>query len=50
MRSSRSEVGDFWMVVCGEHSDGANVNCGEWVTPLDALTILHAAVGRVEIG
>lgn len=38
------------MMVCGEHSDGVNVNCGGWVMPLDALTILPAAVGRVEIG
>jgi len=41
MRSSRSEVGDFWMVVCGAHSDDANVNCGGRVTPLDTLTILQ---------
>ena len=28
LRISRSEVCDLWIVVCGEHSDDANVNCG----------------------
>jgi len=28
LRISRSEVCDLWTVVCGEHSDDANVNCG----------------------
>ena len=34
---------------CGEHSNGANVNCGGRVTSLDALTILQAAGVRIEL-
>ena len=34
----------------GEHNDDVDVNRGGWVTLLDAVMFMQAAVERIEIG